>query len=68
MQYTLHIIDHNTGMTSYRVCDASGRLIWATRAYSTDAGRDGARERVRAWMQRTGNKVTLAPAEQRKAG
>lgn len=65
MQYTLTIVPRGE-MTSYRVTDASGRLVWATRAYPTDAGRDGARERVRAWMKCTGHKVTMLPTEQRK--
>jgi hypothetical protein len=35
-------------MTSYRLCDGAGRLLWATRAYSTPEGQQGARERMRA--------------------
>jgi hypothetical protein len=65
--YTLTIIPRGT-MTSYRVHDAQGRLIFATRAYSTPEGTQGARGRVRTWCTRTGHKVVLAPAEQRKAG
>ncbi len=68
MTYTLTIVPYDTGMTSYRVTDATGRLVWATRAYSTLEGTQGARERVRAWMRRTGNKLVMAPVEQRKAG
>jgi hypothetical protein len=67
MIYTLTIVPRGP-MTSYRVTDASGRLVWATRAYSTDAGRDGARERVRAWCKRTGHKLVMAPVEERRAG
>ncbi len=67
MTYTLTIVSRGT-MTSYRVTEATGRLVWATRSYSTPEGTQGARERVRAWMKRTGHKVVLAPAEQRKAG
>ena len=62
MTYTLTIVPsgepHGT-MTSYRVHDAQGRLVMATRAYSTDAGRDGARERLRAWCKKTGSKLEL---------
>jgi len=53
--------------TSYRVTDAAGRLLWATRAYSTPEGRDGARERLRAWMRRDGYKIVLRE-EVRRAG
>ncbi len=38
---------HGT-MTSYRVHDAQGRLVFATRTYSTPEGTKGARERLRA--------------------
>jgi hypothetical protein len=56
-------------MTSYRVTDAGGKLIWATRAYSTSEGRDGARERLRAWKRATGHHVVMAPQEEaRRAG
>ncbi len=61
----LTIINRGTS-TSYRV-EAAGKLVWATRAYSTDAGRDGARERLRAWMKRDGYKVVMRE-EVRQAG
>jgi hypothetical protein len=67
MVHTLTIVPYDA-MTSYRVTDARGVLVWATRAYSTPEGTQGARERLRAWMKRTGHTLTLAPAEQRKAG
>ncbi len=59
-------------MTSYRLCDGAGRLLWATRAYSTDEGRDGARARLRVWRAETGYRVELdsrsaAPALKRRA-
>ena len=53
-------------MTSYRVHDAQGRLVFATRAYSTPEGTEGARERLRAWCKKTGSKLVMAPTEQRK--
>ena len=53
--------------TSYRVTDATGQLLWATRAYSTAEGRDGARERLRAWVRRDGYRVVLRE-EVMKAG
>jgi hypothetical protein len=55
-------------MTSYRVTDATGRLLWATRAFSTDEGRDGARERLRRWVRATGWRVVMAGEEVRRAG
>ncbi len=59
-------------MTSYRLCDAAGRLLWATRAYSTDEGQRGARERMRGWMDETGYRVELSrrnvePHQKRRA-
>ncbi len=71
MTYTLTIVP--TGepygtMTSYRVHDAHGRLVFATRAYSTAEGAEGARERLRAWCRKTGSKLVMAPAEHRRAG
>jgi hypothetical protein len=54
-------------MTSYRVTDDVGKLIWATRAFSTEEGRDGARERLRAWTRATGYKVVMAGKEVRQA-
>ena len=62
----LTIIDRGTS-TSYRV-EAAGRLLWATRAYSTDEGRDGARERLRAWMRRDGYRVVLGISVPQKVG
>ena len=53
--------------TSYRVIDATGRLLWATRAYPGQEGVDGARERLRAWMKRDGYKVVMRE-EVRQAG
>ncbi len=61
----LTIITRGTS-TSYRV-EAAGKLVWATRAHSTDAGRDGARERLRAWVRATGYRVVLRE-EVRRAG
>ncbi len=59
-------------MTSYRLTDVAGRLLWATRAYTTEAGKDGARARLRAWMAETRYRVELAsrsvaPALKRRA-
>jgi hypothetical protein len=56
----LTIINRGTS-TSYRV-EAAEKLVWATRAYSTDAGRDGARERLRAWVRATGYRVVMGEA------
>ena len=69
MTYTLEIVptgDPVGTMTTYRVRDAQGRLIFATRAYSTPEGTEGARGRLRAWCKRTGSKLVMAPAEARK--
>ncbi len=53
-------------MTSYRLCDGAGRLLWATRAYTTPDGQQGARERMRGWMRETGYRVELAEMERRR--
>ena len=53
-------------MTSYRLCDGAGRLLWATRAYTTPEGQQGARERMRGWMRETGYRVELAEMEHRR--
>jgi hypothetical protein len=55
-------------MTSYRVHDAQGRLVMAPRAYSTPEGTESARERLRAWCKKTGSKLVMTPAGQRRAG
>jgi hypothetical protein len=54
-------------MVSYCVHSASGRLLWATRAYPGPEGVDGARERLRAWTRRDGYKVVMRE-EVRRAG
>ncbi len=46
----LVIVRTASGATSYRLYHGR-ELVWSTRAYSTDAGRDGARERLRQWLQ-----------------
>ena len=48
-----------SGATSYRLYNGR-RLVWSTRAYSTEAGRDGARERLRQWLQAHPYTVVLA--------
>ncbi len=47
-------------MVSYCVHDAAGQLLWATRAYPGPEGVDAARERLRAWMRRDGDRVVMA--------
>ena len=55
----LTIIRRASGADSYRL-EHAGRLVWSTRAYSTDGGRDGARERLRQWLQAHPYVVVLA--------
>ncbi len=56
---TLTITRTASGATSYRL--HHGRtLVWNTRAYSTDAGRDGARQRLKQWLQAHPYTVVLA--------
>ena len=42
----LDIVRTISGATSYRLYHGH-QLVWSTKAYTTDAGRDGARERLR---------------------
>ncbi len=56
---TLTITRTASGSTSYRL-HAAGVLVWSTRAYTTAAGRDGARERLRQWLQAHPYTVVLA--------
>ncbi len=62
----LVIISRPSGATSYRLYHGRA-LVWSTRAYSTDAGRDGARERLRQWLQAHPYTVVLAPAEEQRS-
>ena len=48
-----------SGATSYRLYTA-GVLVWNTRAYSTSAGKDGARERLRQRLRVHPYRVVLA--------
>ncbi len=53
-------------MTNYRMVDTAGRLLWATRAYSTPEAQLGARERMRGWVRATGYRVELVETERRR--
>ncbi len=55
----LDIVRTASGATSYRLYHGR-QLVWSTRAYTTDAGRDGARERLRQWVQAHPYTVVLA--------
>ena len=46
----LIIVRTISGAASYRLYHGRA-LVWSTRAYTTDAGRHGARERLRQWLQ-----------------
>ena len=58
----LVIIPRPSGATSYRLYHGR-QLVWSTRAYSTDAGRNGARERLRQWLRAHPYKVVLVRKE-----
>jgi len=51
-----------SGAPSYRLYHGR-QLVWSTRAYSTDAGRNGARERLRQWLRAHPYKVVLVRKE-----
>ena len=59
---TRTIVRTASGATSYRL-HAACVLVWNTRAYTTDAGRDGARERLRQWLRAHPYTVVLAQEE-----
>ena len=62
----LDIVRTISGATSYRLYHGC-QLVWNTRAYSTDAGRDGARERLRAWLRAHPYTVVLAEYQEEVA-
>ncbi len=55
----LVIVRTASGATSYRLSHGH-TLVWGTRAYSTQAGKDGARERLRRWLRAHPYTVVLA--------
>ncbi len=59
---TLTITRTASGSTSYRLYHGRA-LVWNTRAYTTAASRDGARERLRQWLQAHPYKVVFAQKE-----
>ena len=62
----LDIVRSASGATSYRLYH--GRtLVWSTRAYSTEVGKDGARERLRQWLQAHPYTVVLAEHQEEVA-
>ncbi len=56
---TLTITRTASGSTLYQL-HAAGVLVWSTRAYSTDAGCDAARGRLRTWLRAHPYTVVLA--------
>ncbi len=62
----LIIVRTASGATSYRLYHGR-QLVWSTRAYTTDAGRDGARERLRRWLQTHPYTVVLAEYQEEVA-
>ncbi len=62
----LDIVRTASGATSYRLYHGR-QLVWSTRAYSTEAGNDGARERLRQWLQVHPYRVVLAEYQEEEA-
>jgi hypothetical protein len=62
-------IIHRGASTSYLLHDSTGALVWNTRALATEAGRDGARARLRGWLKAHPYTVVLKEeqAERRRA-
>jgi hypothetical protein len=61
----LTIVDRGAS-TSY-LLTAGGQLVWNTRANTTDAGRDSARERLRQWLTVHPYTVVLAEYQEEVA-
>ena len=62
----LIIVRTISGATSYRLCH--GRvLVWSTPAFSTEAGKAGACERLRQWLQAHPYRVVLAEYQEEVA-
>ncbi len=62
----LVIVRTISGATSYRLYHGR-QLVWSTRSFSTDAGRDGARERLRQWLRTHLYRVVLAEYQEEVA-
>jgi hypothetical protein len=63
MKSTAMLTIINRGASTSYLLYAGGELVWNTRAYSTQEGTDGARERLRAWLQAHPYKVVLSRKE-----
>ena len=55
---TLEIRITSPECASYRLLDASGRVVWSNRVYNTPAGHEGASTRMAAWTVAHGYTVT----------
>ncbi len=54
---TLAIVQTSDACISYRLHDASGRIVWSNRVYPVPAGHAGARRRMAAWAVANGYRI-----------
>ena len=54
---TLTIVHTGHACASYRLTDATGRVVWSNRVYDAPQGHQGARERLATWAVRHGYTV-----------
>ena len=62
---TLAIVQTSDACISYRLHDATGRVVWSNRVYPVPAGHAGARQRMAAWAVANGYRIVKGvPMEQ----
>ena len=54
---TLAIVQTSDACISYRLRDATGRIVWSNRVYPVPAGHEGARKRMAAWAVANGYRI-----------
>ena len=54
---TLAIVQTSDACISYRLHDATGRIVWSNRVYPVPAGHEGARKRMAEWAVANGYRI-----------
>ena len=61
----LAIVQTSDACISYRLHDATGRIVWSNRVYPVPAGHAGARKRMAEWAVQHGYRIVKGvPMEQ----
>ena len=64
---TLAIVQTSDACISYRLHDATGRIVWSNRVYPVPAGHAGARKRMATWAVANGYRIVKGvPMEQER--